>query len=38
MVPVDGVDRGASPPLKRLTLAPGQHTVRIVNPNVPSTP
>ena len=35
MVQVDGVDRGASPPLKRLTLAPGQHTIRIVNPNFP---
>ncbi len=35
MVQVDGVDRGASPPLKRLTLAPGQHTIRILNPNFP---
>lgn len=35
MVQVDGVDRGASPPLKRLSLAPGQHTIRIVNPNFP---
>ncbi len=35
MVEVDGVDRGASPPLKRLTLAPGQHTIRIMNPNFP---
>lgn len=35
MVQVDGVDRGASPPLKRLVLAPGQHTIRIVNPNFP---
>jgi pyruvate/2-oxoglutarate dehydrogenase complex dihydrolipoamide acyltransferase (E2) component len=32
---VDGQDRGASPPLKRLLLAPGPHTVRIVNPNFP---
>jgi hypothetical protein len=32
---VDGVDRGVSPPVKRLTLAPGQHTLRIVNPNFP---
>ena len=32
---VDGVDRGVSPPVKRLTLAPGQHTIRIVNPNFP---
>jgi hypothetical protein len=35
MVQVDGVDRGASPPLKRLVLAPGQHTIRIVNPSFP---
>lgn len=35
MVQVDGVELGASPPLKRLTLAPGQHTIRIVNPNFP---
>jgi hypothetical protein len=30
---VDGVDRGVSPPVKRLVLAPGRHTVRIANPN-----
>ena len=30
---VDGVDRGVSPPVKRLTLAPGRHTLRITNPN-----
>ena len=35
MVQVNGVDYGASPPLKRLTLAPGQHTIRIVNPHFP---
>ncbi len=35
MVQVDGVDHGASPPLKRLVLPPGQHTIRIVNPNFP---
>ena len=35
MVQVDGVDHGASPPLKHLTLAPGQHTIRIVNPHFP---
>lgn len=29
---VDGVDRGVSPPLKRLALTPGRHTVRITNP------
>jgi hypothetical protein len=33
VVYVDGVDRGASPPVKRLTLAPGRHTIRIANPN-----
>ena len=32
---VDGVDRGASPPLKLLTLPPGEHTIRIVNPGFP---
>jgi hypothetical protein len=30
---VDGVERGVSPPLKRLSLAAGRHTVRVVNPN-----
>lgn len=35
MVQVDGVERGPSPPLKHLTLAPGQHTIRIVNPSFP---
>jgi hypothetical protein len=29
---VDGVDRGASPPVKRLALTPGRHTIRITNP------
>jgi hypothetical protein len=29
---VDGVERGASPPLKRLALTPGPHTIRITNP------
>lgn len=32
IVYVDGVDQGASPPLKRLALTPGQHTIRITNP------
>lgn len=32
---VDGDERGVSPPLKRLALAPGRHTVRLVNPNFP---
>jgi len=30
---VDGVERGVSPPLKHLTLPPGEHTIRIVNPS-----
>jgi len=30
---VDGVDRGVSPPIKRLALAPGRHTIRVTNPN-----
>lgn len=30
---VNGIDRGVSPPVKRLTLGQGQHTIRIVNPN-----
>jgi hypothetical protein len=29
---VDGVERGASPPMKRLALTPGPHTVRITHP------
>ena len=32
---VNGIDRGVSPPVKRLTLGQGQHTIRIVNPNFP---
>ncbi len=32
---VDGVARGASPPLRRITLPPGEHTIRIVNPSFP---
>jgi hypothetical protein len=32
VVYVDGVDRGVSPPVKRLELAPGRHTVRVTNP------
>jgi hypothetical protein len=32
---VDGQDRGVSPPVKRLVLAAGRHTVRIVNPAYP---
>ncbi|WP_288381340.1 hypothetical protein [uncultured Massilia sp.] len=35
LVQVDGVDHGASPPLKRLNLAPGEHTIRITNPDFP---
>ncbi|WP_323141086.1 hypothetical protein [Massilia phyllosphaerae] len=30
---VDGVDRGVSPPIKRLQLPAGRHTVRVTNPN-----
>lgn len=30
---VDGVERGVSPPLKRLALPAGEHTIRLVNPN-----
>jgi len=30
---VDGIERGVSPPIKRLTLAPGRHTIRVTNPN-----
>lgn len=30
---VDGVERGVSPPMKRLTLTPGRHTVRITHPH-----
>jgi hypothetical protein len=33
VVYVDGVDRGVSPPVKRLVLAPGRHTIRVANPN-----
>jgi len=33
VVYVDGVDRGVSPPIKRLVLARGRHTIRITNPN-----
>ncbi|HEX8478608.1 MAG TPA: hypothetical protein VF663_09750 [Telluria sp.] len=29
---VDGVERGASPPMKRLALTPGPHTIRITHP------
>ncbi|MFC5462212.1 hypothetical protein [Massilia niabensis] len=32
---VDGIDRGVSPPVKRLTLGKGLHTIQIVNPNFP---
>jgi len=32
IVYVDGVERGASPPMKRLALTPGPHTVRITHP------
>jgi hypothetical protein len=32
VVYVDGVDRGVSPPVKRLALAPGRHMLRFTNP------
>ena len=32
---VNGVNRGVSPPLKRLSLPAGQHTIRIINPSFP---
>lgn len=32
---VDGVERGTTPPLKHITLPPGEHTIRIVNPGFP---
>lgn len=35
LIQVNGVNHGASPPIKRITLPPGQHTIRIVNPNYP---
>jgi hypothetical protein len=34
-VHVDGIALGVSPPVKRLTLAPGQHTILITNPGFP---
>lgn len=33
MVYVDGAARGASPPVKRIQLAPGPHTVLVTNPH-----
>jgi hypothetical protein len=33
VVYVDDVDRGVSPPVKRLVLAPGRHMIRVTNPN-----
>lgn len=30
---VDGVQKGITPPLKKLTLPPGEHEVRLENPN-----
>jgi hypothetical protein len=33
IVYVDGIDRGVSPPIKRLTVPPGKHSIRISNPN-----
>ncbi len=33
---VDGISKGASPPLKRLALPPGPHTIEIQNPAGPA--
>lgn len=33
IVYVDGIDRGVSPPVKRLVLTPGRHSIRVSNPN-----
>jgi len=33
VVYVDGVHRGVSPPLKRLPVTPGRHSIRVTNPN-----
>jgi len=33
VVYIDGIDRGLSPPLKRLTVAPGRHSVLVKNPS-----
>ncbi len=32
---VDGQEQGVSPPLKKLTLTPGKHKIRIFNPSFP---
>ena len=32
---VDGVDRGVSPPLRKLMLAAGRHSIKITNPGFP---
>jgi serine/threonine protein kinase len=32
---VDGVERGVSPPLRKLMLADGKHSIRITNPGFP---
>ena len=37
VVYVDGVDQGVSPPLRRLALTPGRHTIRITNPKYRDT-
>lgn len=37
VVYVDGVNHGVSPPLRRLTLTPGSHTIRITNPKYRDT-
>jgi hypothetical protein len=35
-VSVDGISKGVSPPLKKLTLTEGRHTIKITNPNFSS--
>jgi len=34
-VTVDGVEKGPTPPLKKLSLPEGQHQIKIENPNFP---
>lgn len=32
---VDGAEQGVSPPLKKISIAAGKHTIRVVNPSFP---
>ena len=36
MVSVDGLDRGISPPMKRVTVSPGRHSILVKNPSSPA--